>query len=269
MSGSNRIHPTAILAKSVKLGKDIKIGPYCVIGENVTIGDNTELVSHVSIRCRTVIGRNVKIFPFVSIDISQDLKYEGEDSSVEIGDNTTLREYVTINNGSHYDKNKTVVGKNCLLMIGTHVAHDCVVGDNVIIANNTLLGGHVTVEDNVVIGGMAAVHPKVKVGRNAIIGGMSGVASDIIPYGNAKNDRAFLDGLNIIGMKRAGMSREEMQEMGKFFTELFNEAEGVFADRIAKAQEKYAKNNNIQYIIQFIQESQKRGICMPKTKKGI
>lgn len=267
MSDSNQIHPTAILADTVKLGEGVKIGPYSVIGENVTIGDGAEIASHVSIQCRTIIGKNVKIFPFVSIDISQDLKYEGEDSSVEIGDNTVIREYVTINNGSHYDKNTTIVGKNCLLMIGTHIAHDCVIGNNVIIANNTVLGGHVTVEDNVVIGGMAAVHPKVKIGRNAIIGGMSGIANDVIPYGNAKNDRAYLDGLNIIGMKRSGMSRNQMQEMTKFFAELFDEVEGNFLDRIAVMKEKYSDNENIQYIISFIKNSSNRSICMPKTKK--
>lgn len=264
MVKSSKIHETALVSRKAKLGVGVSIGPFCIIGDDVTIGNNVTIHSHVSIECKTTIGNDVEVFPFVSFSISQDLKYGGEASEIIIGDGTILREHVTINNGSEYDKMQTVVGKNCLLMIGVHVAHDCIVGDRVIIANNTVLGGHVAIESDVIVGGMCAIHPKVTIGKGAIVGGMSGVAENIIPYGNAKNERAVLDGLNIIGMKRANVSRTNIMEMNLFFDELFFGVNDMFDERLAQLKSKYSKNSYIQYVINFIESQQGRGLCMPK-----
>lgn len=267
MVKNSKIHETAVIGADVRLGKDVSIGPFCVIEGDVEIGDETQIHSHVSIQCTTKIGKRCKIYPFVSFNISQDLKYRGEDSRIIVGDNTTIREHATINNGSEYDRMETIVGSNCLLMGGVHVGHDCIIGDGVIIANNTVLGGHVKVGDGAILGGMSAIHPKVEIGKGAIIGGMSGVERNVIPYGNAKNDRAFLDGLNIIGMKRSNFSRENIVEMSKFFEELFHNSDLLFHKRLQGAKSKYSNNSDIQYIIDFIESRKDRELCLPKNYK--
>jgi UDP-N-acetylglucosamine acyltransferase len=150
------IHETAIINPKAKIGKNVQVGPYTVIGPNVEIGDNTIIQSHVNISGNTKIGSENKIYPFVSINDPQDLKYNGETTNLIIGDNNKIREHVTINPGTISGGGKTIIGNNCLFMIASHIAHDCKVGNNVIIANNVPLGGHVIVEDNVVIGGNSA-----------------------------------------------------------------------------------------------------------------
>ena len=164
------IHNTSVIDKKAEIGKNVKIGPFCYIGPKVHLSDNVELISNVHIEGSTKIGRATKIFPFASIGtIPQDLKYKGEDNNVEIGENNMIREYVTINPGTSGGGGKTIVGNNCLLMISSHIAHDCKVGNNVVIANNVPLGGHVTIEDSVVIGGNSAVQQFTRIGRLAMI----------------------------------------------------------------------------------------------------
>ena len=169
-------HKSSVIDPKAKISNNVKIGPFCYVGPNVILDDNVELVSNVHIEGNTKIGKGTRIFPFASIGTQpQDLKFKGEKNSLEIGENNLIREYVTINPGTAGDKLKTTIGNNCLLMISSHVAHDCVIGNNVIIANNVPLGGHVTIEDSVVIGGNSAVQQFTRIGRLAMIGGMTGV----------------------------------------------------------------------------------------------
>ena len=187
------IHKTAIIDIKAKISSSVNIGPYCVIGPNVTIGDNVEIHSHVNISGNTVIGKDNKIYPFASIgNDPQDLKYNGEETKLIIGDNNKIREYVTINPGTIGGGGLTKIGSNCLFMISSHVAHDCNVGNHVIIANNVPLGGHAIIEDNVVIGGNSAVQQFTRIGKMAMIGGMTGVLHDVIPYGLSTGNRNFL-----------------------------------------------------------------------------
>ena len=197
------IHISSVISKKAKIGKNVKIGPFCNIGELVELHDNVELASNIHIEGNTKIGKGTKIFSFASLGAPpQDLKYNNEPNSLVIGENNTIREHVTINPGTEGGGGKTIIGNNCLFMISSHVAHDCKVGNNVIIANNVPLGGHVTIEDSVVIGGNSAVQQFTRIGRLAMIGGMTGVLKDVIPFGLSVGNRNYLQGLNLIGLRR-------------------------------------------------------------------
>ena len=208
--------------KKAKISTTAKIGPYVVIGPEVEIGENVEIHSHVHIVGNTKIGDGTVIFPFASIGtIPQDLKFKGENSKLEIGKNNKIREYVTINPGTEGGGGLTEIGNNCLFMISSHVAHDCYVGNNVIIANNVPLGGHVTIEDNVVIGGNSAVQQFTRIGQMAMIGGMTGVLHDVIPYGLSTGNRNTLNGLNLIGLRRAKIDNKDILGLSQAYKEIF------------------------------------------------
>jgi UDP-N-acetylglucosamine acyltransferase len=263
-----KIHPSAVIHPNAKIHASVEIGPFCIVGEHVELSEGVRLISHVCIEGYTKIGNNTVIYPFASLGFSpQDLKYNGEKSYLEIGSNNVIREYVTMHPGTQSDLLKTVVGNNCLFMIGAHIAHDCKVGNHVIMANNATLGGHVVVGDNAIIGGMSAVHQRVRIGKFAIIGGMSGIAEDVIPYGNAKGDRANLAGVNIIGMRRHGFNANEINEINEAFAFLFeSEREDTINSRVQVAREKYVNNAAICDIINFIDSSGNRGFCLPRRK---
>ena len=244
------------------------IGPYCVIGEHVSLASGVSLKSHVVIDGRTTIGERTRIFPFASIGLeTQDLKYKGEPSSLEIGHDNTIREHVTINPGTEGGGMVTRIGNHCLLMIGAHVAHDCKLGDYVVLVNNATLGGHVIIEDYAILGGLSAVHQFVRIGRHAMIGGMSGVERDVIPYGLVMGDRARLTGINIIGMQRRGFSREEIQGLRSAYQFLFS-ADGTFSDRVNEAAERFGGIPPVDDIITFIRSDSSRAICQPKGPNG-
>ena len=215
------IDKTAIINKNAKIHSNVKIGPYSVIGPNVEIGENTEIQSHVNITGNTKIGNGNKIYSFVSINDPQDLKYNGEETILSIGDNNKIREYVTINPGTIGGGGITTIGNNCLFMISSHVAHDCQVGNNVIIANNVPLGGHAIIEDNVVIGGNSAVQQFTRIGKMAMIGGMTGVLHDVIPYGLSTGNRNSLQGLNLIGLRRAKFENKDILGLSEAYKEIF------------------------------------------------
>jgi UDP-N-acetylglucosamine acyltransferase len=263
-----RIHPTAVVAPGARLADDVTIGPYCVIGEDVALAAGVSLKSHVVIDGRTTVGEGTRIFPFASIGHeTQDLKYKGEPSSLEIGRHNTIREHVTINPGTEGGGMLTRVGDHCLLMVGAHVAHDCQIGDHVILVNNATLGGHVIVEDYAIIGGLSAVHQFVRIGRHAMIGGMSGVERDVIPYGQVMGDRARLNGLNMIGMQRRGFSREDIQGLRSAYQFLFS-SDGTFNDRVNQAAERFGGIGPVDDIIAFIRADSSRAICQPKGPNG-
>src|SRR6266480_7805490 len=263
-----QLHPTAIVAPGATLADDVVIGPYCVIGEEVVLGAGVSLKAHVVIDGRTTIGEGTRIFPFASIGHeTQDLKYKGEPSSLEIGRNNTIREHVTMNPGTEGGGLVTRIGDNGLFMVGVHVAHDCQIGDHVIMANNSTLAGHVVVEDYALLGGLSAVHQFVRIGRHAMIGGMSGVERDVIPYGQVMGDRARLSGLNIIGMQRRGFSREDIHALRSAYQFLFS-ADGTFSDRVNEAADRFGGIRPVDDMIAFIRADSTRAICQPKGPNG-
>jgi UDP-N-acetylglucosamine acyltransferase len=255
------IHPTAIVDKRCKIGNKAQIGPYSVIGPNVEIGDNTIIQSHVNISGNTIIGNGNKIYPFVSINDPQDLKFNGESTNLIIGDNNIIREYVTINPGTISGVGKTTIGNNCLFMIASHIAHDCKVGNNVIIANNVPLGGHVTIEDNVIIGGNSAVQQFTRIGKMAMIGGMTGVLHDVIPYGLSTGNRNSLQGLNLIGLRRAKFENKDILGLSEAYKEIF--ASKNLTENISKLNSSYQDNQLVKNVIDFITKDKKRSICTP------
>lgn len=257
------IHPTAVIAPGAQLADDVVVGPYCVIGKQVVLGPGVCLKSHVVIDGRTTIGARTRVFPFASIGHeTQDLKYAGEPSSLEIGCDNTIREHVTINPGTAGGGMVTRIGNHCLLMVGAHVAHDCQIGDHVILVNNATLGGHVVIEDYAILGGLSAVHQFVRIGRHAMIGGMSGVERDVIPYGLVMGDRARLTGVNIIGMQRRGFSRDDIQGLRSAYQFLFS-ADGTLNDRVNEAAERFGGIAPVDDIIAFIRADSSRAICQP------
>ena len=248
--------------KKAKISTTAKIGPYVVIGPEVEIGENVEIHSHVHIAGNTKIGDGTVIFPFASIGtIPQDLKFKGENSKLEIGKNNKIREYVTINPGTEGGGGLTKIGNNCLFMISSHVAHDCYVGNNVIIANNVPLGGHVTIEDNVVIGGNSAVQQFTRIGQMAMIGGMTGVLHDVIPYGLSTGNRNTLNGLNLIGLRRAKIDNKDILGLSQAYKEIF--ATKNFTENISKLNGEFKENTLVKNIIEFITKDKKRSICTP------
>ncbi|MEX0760145.1 MAG: acyl-ACP--UDP-N-acetylglucosamine O-acyltransferase, partial [Tistlia sp.] len=208
------VHATAIVEAGARLGEGVEVGPFCLVGPEVELGDRVKLHSHVVVAGRTSIGAGTAIFPFASLGHApQDLKYAGEASRLEIGRDNVIREQVTMNPGTAGGGLLTRVGDGCLFMVGAHVAHDCPVGDRVILANNATLAGHVQVGEQAIVGGLSAVHQFVRIGRHAMIGGMSGIEHDVIPYGLAMGERARLGGLNLVGLKRRGYERGQIQGM--------------------------------------------------------
>ena len=262
------IHPTAIVEKGARLGQRVRIGPYCVIGADVVLADDVELASHVVIGGHTTIGEKTRVFPFASLGLPpQDLKYKGEPTRLVIGKNNVIREHVTMNPGTAGGGALTEVGSDGLFMVGVHVAHDCHVGDSVVMANSATLGGHVHVGDFAVLGGLCAVHQYVRIGRYAMIGGMSGVENDVIPFGSVMGDRARLSGLNIIGLKRRGFSREDIHNLRTAYRLLFAQ-EGTMAERLEDVAGLYNKSQPVMDLVDFIREDSARAICQPKPNQG-
>ena len=263
-----KIHPTAIVAPGAELAETVSIGPYCVIGSDVRLGERVELLSHVVVVGRTSVGEGTRIFPFASIGHQpQDLKYHGEPSTLEIGSNNQIREYVTIQPGTEGGGMLTRVGDNCLFMASAHVAHDCIVGDNVIMANNATLAGHVVVGEYAFLGGLSAVHQFVRIGKHAMVGGMSGVEADIIPFGMVIGNRAYLSGLNIVGLKRRGFSRDEIHALRNAYRLLFG-PEGTLQERVADVAEQFHDNGAVMEIVEFIRDESSRSLCTPRFEDG-
>ena len=255
------IHKTAIIDSRAKIASNVEIGPYCVIGPNVEIDENTIIQSHVNISANVKIGKENNIYPFVSINDPQDLKYNAEPTNLEIGNNNKIREYVTINPGTVGGGGKTVIGDNCLFMISSHIAHDCQVGNNVIIANNVPLGGHAIIEDNVVIGGNSAVQQFTRIGKMAMIGGMTGVLHDVIPYGLSTGNRNSLQGLNLIGLRRAKFENKDILSLSEAYKEIF--ATKNINQNIDKLNVSLQENPLVKNVIDFIKKDKKRSICTP------
>ena len=251
----------SVISPKAEISYKVKIGHFCFIDKDVIIDEGCELISHVHITGKTKIGKNNVFYPFSSIGtIPQDLKYEGELSELDIGNNNTFREGVTVNTGTKNGGMITRIKNNCLFMVGSHVAHDCQIFSNVILANNATLAGHVTIHENAILGGLSAVHQFVSIGKYAMIGGMSGVELNIIPYGLYLGIRDNLRGLNLIGLKRKKVDTKTINKINKVFRKIFCEPDSL---------EKNIKNLNqeeksileVMEIVDFINLNFKRGIC--------
>jgi UDP-N-acetylglucosamine acyltransferase len=260
------IHSTAIVDERAVVGAAVHIGPYCVVGAEAELEDGVRLHSHVVVDGFTKIGANTSIYPFASIGLApQDLKYRGEASRLEIGRNNVIREHVTMNPGTRSGHMVTRIGDHCLLMAGAHVAHDCLIGDHVILVNCATLGGHVQIGDWAIIGGLSAAHQFTRIGRHAMVGGMSGVENDVIPFGRVIGNRARLDGLNIIGLKRRNFSRDEIHALRHAYRLLFAH-EGTMAERLEDVVAGFSDNESVMEIVNFIRADSSRGICQPSLE---
>lgn len=262
------IHPTAIVESGAKLGDGVRIGPFCMVGPEVTLGDGCELVSHAVVAGRTTIGARTRIFPFASIGHQpQDLKYEGEASTLTIGSECLIREGVTMNPGTAGGGLETVVGDRCAFLANSHVGHDCHVGNSVIFSNNVMLAGHCTVDDFAILGGGAAVIQFARIGAHSFLGGMSALENDLIPYGMALGNRAYLSGLNIVGLQRRGFSRDTIHNLRRAYRLLFA-AEGTLKERVDDVAAEFENHALVQEIVAFIRTGGKRSLCTPRDAEG-
>ena len=259
------IHQTAIIDPKAIISKNVKIGAYSVIGPEVVIGDNTEIQSHVSIVGHTKIGTNNKIYPFASIgNDPQDMKYKGEKTSLIIGNNNIIREYVTINPGTVQGGGTTSVGNDNLLMIGAHIAHDCRLGNKIVIANNAAIAGHAIIDDYVILGGNCGVHQFTRIGKMAMVGGMTGVSRDIIPYGLSTGNRNVLNGINIVGLRRINTPNKDIICLTDAYKDMFKTEN--LSENLKNLNIQFKQNELVNEVVEFINKDKKRPICTPDIK---
>jgi UDP-N-acetylglucosamine acyltransferase len=262
------IDPTARVAAAAKIGANVEIGPYCIVGPDVTIGDDCRLIAHVHIAGVTTIGPRTLIYPFASLGTPpQSVHYKGEASRLLTGADCVIRESVTMNTGSAGGRMETRVGARCMFMAYAHVGHDCIVGNDVIFANGATLGGHCTVGDFVFIGGYAAVHQFVRIGERAVLGGLSGVVHDVIPFAAALGHRGELAGLNIVGLKRGGLSRPQIHALRHAYRALFA-GPGTVLECAEKIATEFADDGNVQRLVAFVREGGKRQLTTPRAARG-
>lgn len=262
------IDPTARVHPGALIGQGVTIGPYCVIGGNVTIGDSCTLMSQVNVQGHTTIGGGTRIASFTSLGgPPQSTRYRGGATKLVIGANCDIRENVTMNIGTEDGGGITTVGDRCLVMVGSHVGHDCHVGNDVTFANNAVLGGHVVVGDNVFLGGQIAVHQYVRIGEGAMIGGMSGIPSDVIPFGTAIGFRARLHGINMVGMKRRGISRDDIRRVWRTYRRLFY-GPGTFDERRAAVERDFDGNPLVKKIIDFVRAPKHRALMSGRLTRS-
>ena len=260
------IHKTAVIDSKALIGNNVKIGPYSIVGPNVEIGSDTIVHTHVNITGNTKIGKKNEIYPFCSIGTPpQDLKYKGEKNSLIIGDNNKFREYVNINPGTEQGGSTTKIGNNNLFMVYCHIAHDCMIDDNIVLANNVQVGGHVSINKNAIVGGSCAIHQFSRIGEFAMIGGMTGVLSDVIPYGLSLGNRNFLTGLNLIGLRRSGISNQDIKIIQSAYDIIFRNE--TFRQNIENLSQELKENKYVNNIVKFINSDKKRPISVPIKDK--
>jgi len=262
------IDATALVDPKAEIADNVSIGPFCIVGPQAKLGAGVTLHSHVVIQGSTSVGAGTEIYPFASIGHRpQDLKFAGEESVLEIGENNIIRENVTMNPGTEGGGLVTRVGSNCLFMAGSHVGHDCIIGDHVIFANIATAGGHCIIDDYAFMGGLSASHQFVRIGKHAFVGGMTGVENDIIPFGSVMGNRAHLAGLNIVGLKRRNFSREQIHGLRAAYRLLFAE-EGTLRERLEDVASLFADNADVMNIVEFIRAESDRAICMPRQGRA-
>ena len=259
------IHKTAIINSNAKISSKVEIGPYTVIGPNVEIDEDVIIQSHVSITGHTIIGKNNKIYSFASIGSDpQDMKYKGEKTELIIGENNTIREYSTINTGTIQGGGITKVGDNNLIMISAHIAHDCIIGNNIVIANSAAIAGHAEIGDYVVIGGNCGVQQFTRIGKMAMIGGMTGVSRDVIPYGLSTGNRNFLNGINVVGLRRGKIPNKDIISLTDAYKDIFKTEN--LTENLNKLNGHFKENSLVNEVLKFINKDKKRPICTPYLK---
>ncbi|MBA2744841.1 MAG: acyl-ACP--UDP-N-acetylglucosamine O-acyltransferase [Flavisolibacter sp.] len=261
------ISPLASIHPNAKLGNNVTVDPFAVIYDNVTIGDHSHIMSHAVLFPFTIVGNHCRIFPNATLGgIPQDLKFIGEETTVEIGDNTTIRECVTINRGTK-DKWKTSIGANCLLMAYAHIAHDCIIGNNVILANAVQLAGHVEVGEYAIIGGLAGAHQFTRIGAHTYVAGHTVIRKDVPPYVKAAREPMCYMGLNIVGLQRRNFSQEKIDTISKIYHLLF--VGGHSTSTAVNLIEKNIDDNEIRSeILGFIKDS-RIGVIKRYSKIGV
>ncbi|KAA9009099.1 acyl-ACP--UDP-N-acetylglucosamine O-acyltransferase [Histidinibacterium aquaticum] len=256
------IHPSAVIEEGAEIGAGCRIGPFCVVGGDVRLGPDVELKSHVVLTGRTKVGEGTVIFPFAVVgEIPQDLKFSGEETRLVIGARNRIREHVTINAGTAHGGGITRIGDDGLFMAGCHIAHDVQVGDRVIVVNQAAVAGHCVIEDDVIIGGLCGIHQWVRIGRGAIIGAVTMVTKDVLPHGLVQGPRGVLDGLNLVGLKRKGVAREDITALRAAFQTL-RDGEGTFADR-AKRLKGETSSSYVEEMVDFILGDTDRSFLTP------
>ncbi len=265
-----KIHPTAIVDTKAQIADDVQIGPYCTVGPHVKMDSGCRLISHVVVDGCTTIGKRNTMYPFSAIGtLAQHKRSHALDAQLVIGDDNTFREHVTAHVGSEVDNNITIIGNRNLFLVASHIAHDCVLGDDIVMSNNATLAGHVHVEDRAIIGGLSAVLQFCRIGKGAMIGGMCGISQDVIPYGIVMGGyRAPLEGLNLVGLRRANIDNSLIFGLQKAYKDLFFDKEKNFADRIEAIANNPANAQNplVQDVIAFVKKPSKYNILQPKEK---
>ena len=257
------IHPTAVVEDGAQVGPGCSIGPFCHVGAEVVLGEACVLKSHAVVAGNTRMGRDCRVFPFASIGHEpQDLKYAGEPVRLEIGDRCTFREGVTVNPGTAGDRNVTTIGSDGTFLANAHVAHDCVVGDHVILSNNVMVAGHCEIGDHVIMGGGAACHQFSRIGPMAFIGGLAAVENDVVPFGIALGNRAYLGGVNVVGMRRAGLTKSSINEVRAAFRVLFDKARPI-TENLERLKE--SASPEVRRILAFAEAGHGRALCVPKA----
>jgi UDP-N-acetylglucosamine acyltransferase len=263
------IHPTAVVDPEAEIATDVEIGPYCVVGPNAVIAAGCRLQAHVNISGCTTLGARTRVAPFASLGTPpQSVKYRGGPTRLTIGEDCDIREGVTINTGTEDGGGLTEVGARCFLLVGSHVGHDCRVGNDVTLANNAVLGGHVTVGDHSFLGGLAAIHQFVRIGEGAMISGVSGVAADVIPFGFAIGQRAVLNGLNVVGLRRRGVARDDIHRLRRAYRALFL-GSGAFRDRLPAVEREFPGDALVGKIVAFILAGESRPLMWPQKSRSV
>lgn len=258
-----QVHPSAIVEAGATLGPDVSVGPFTVIGPEVVLGEGVEVRSHVVLSGQTDVGAGTVIFPFASIgEIPQDKKFDGEKTRLIIGARNRIREHVTMNPGTALGGGETVIGDDGLYMAGCHIAHDCRIGDRVIVVNQSAVAGHCLIEDDVIVGGLSGIHQFVRIGQGAIIGALSMVTNDVVPYGLVQGPRAELDGLNLVGLKRRGVARADIQALRIALLTL-KQGEGTFLERARRLGDE-TESDYVQRMVAFITGATDRSFLVPK-----
>ncbi|WP_316013027.1 acyl-ACP--UDP-N-acetylglucosamine O-acyltransferase [Roseobacter sp. HKCCA0434] len=262
--GETRIHPSAIVEPGAQIGAGCEIGPFSIVGPQARLGDGVVLHSHVVIAGDTTVGDDTRIWPFASIGHQpQDLKFAGERTRLEIGARNMIRESVSINPGTAGGGGLTKIGDDNLMMLGTHVGHDCILGNRIVLANNAAIAGHCRLDDNVIVGGQSGVHQFVHIGRGAMIGAVSMVTKDVIPYGSIVGNRGELAGLNITGLKRRGVERPQLHALRAAYQAIFVDGAGTLLERTRRTREDHADDPLVQEIAEFILADHSRSIATP------
>jgi UDP-N-acetylglucosamine acyltransferase len=263
------IHPTALIDPKARIGRDVQIGAFSVIGPDVELADRVRLHTHVVVEGHTLIGEETEVFPFSSIgQAPQIYKYQGGSGRLRIGARCQIREYVTINTGSTKADGLTTIGDDCMLMMGAHVAHDCSVGKGVIMIGYAGLAGHCEIGDYAILSGHTGVHQYVRIGESAFVGALCAVENDVIPFGMVYGNRAVLEGLNLIGLKRRGFERDSIHALRKAYRLLFTNEEGTLKERVDEVSAMFPDDPLVNKVLDFIRAGGERAICTPRNGRA-